>query len=162
VLIHGGSGGVGHFAVQFAKAKGAYVATTASPQHVGYLRSLGADEAIDYKATRFEDVVKDIDLVFDLIGGETQERSWAVLKKGGILVSTLSEPSQTQAAAHAARGMRYTVSESGADLAAIGELIDAGKVKPLVTKVYPLEHAAAAQEFLAHEHPAGKVVLSVP
>jgi NADPH:quinone reductase-like Zn-dependent oxidoreductase len=162
VLIHGGSGGVGHFAVQFAKAKGAYVATTASPQHVGYLTHLGADEAIDYKETRFEDVVKDIDLVFDLIGGETQERSWAVLKKGGILVSTLTEPSQEQAAAHSARGMRYTVAESGADLVLIGELIDAGKVKPLLTKVYALAQAAAAQEFLEREHPAGKVVLSVP
>ena len=84
VLIHGGSGGVGHFAIQFAKALGAYVITTVSAQHIDFVRSLGADEVIDYKAQRFEDVVKDVDLVYDLIAGETQERSFEVLKRGGI------------------------------------------------------------------------------
>ena len=100
-------------------------------------------------------------MVFDLIGGEVQERSWQVLKKGGVLVSTLSEPSKEKAAAADARGMRYTVTESGKDLAAIVELIDAGKVKPFVKKTYQLQEAAAAQQFLEHEHPAGKVVLSI-
>ena len=161
VLIHGGSGGVGHFAIQFAKAKGAYVATTASSGQLDFVRRLGADEAIDYKAQRFEDVVTQIDVIFDLVGGETQERSWAVLKQGGILVSTLTEPSKAQAARHAAKGMRYTVTESGADLAAIGGLIDAGNVHPVITKIYPLKDAAAAQEYLEHEHPPGKVVMSV-
>jgi NADPH:quinone reductase-like Zn-dependent oxidoreductase len=161
VLIHGGSGGVGHFAVQFAKAKGAHVAATASAQHLDFVRRLGADEVIDYHAERFEDVIHDVDLVFDLVGGETQDRSWAVLKKGGILVSTLAEPSKDKAAAHGVRALRYTVTESGFDLAAIGGLIDAGKVKPVITRTYQLKEAAAAQEFLEHEHPQAKVVLSI-
>jgi NADPH:quinone reductase-like Zn-dependent oxidoreductase len=161
VLIHGGAGGVGHFAVQFAKVKGAYVATTASSQHLAFLRTLGADEVIDYKAQRFEDIIKDVDLVFDLVGGETQDRSWSVLKKGGSLVSTLAEPSKEKAAALGVHATRYTVSESGADLALIGGLIDAGRVKPFITRTYQLHEAAAAQQFLEHEHPPGKVVLSV-
>jgi len=162
VLIHGGSGGVGHFAIQFAKAKGAHVITTVSAPHMDFVRRLGADEIIDYKAQRFEDVIDEVDVVFDLVGGETQERSWQVLKTGGVLVSTLNEPSREKAAARGARGLRYTAAESGADLGAIGELIDAGKVKPVVTRTYPLKEAAAAERFLEHEHPAGKVVLSVP
>jgi len=97
VLIHGGSGGVGHFAVQFAKARGAQVITTASEKHVAFARDLGADQVLDYKKQRFEDVVRDVDMVFDLIAGETQDRSWRVLRKGGILVSTLAEPSPEKA-----------------------------------------------------------------
>ncbi|HEV2703282.1 MAG TPA: NADP-dependent oxidoreductase [Steroidobacteraceae bacterium] len=162
VLIHGGSGGVGHFAIQFAKAKGAHVITTVSAAHVDFVRRLGADEVIDYQAQRFEDAIAEVDVVFDLVGGDTQERSWKVLKRGGVMVSTLTEPSRDDAAARGARGLRYTVTESGADLAAIGELIDAGKVKPVVTKTYQLKEAAAAERFLELEHPAGKVVLSVP
>jgi NADPH:quinone reductase-like Zn-dependent oxidoreductase len=162
LLIHGGSGGVGHFAIQFAKATGAHVITTVSAAHMDFVRRLGADEVIDYQAQRFEDIVGEVDVVFDLVGGEIQERSWQVLKKGGVLVSTLNEPSREKAAARGARGLRYTVAESGVDLAAIGELIDAGKVKPVVTRTYPFKEAAAAEQFLEHEHPAGKVVLSVP
>jgi NADPH:quinone reductase-like Zn-dependent oxidoreductase len=101
-------------------------------------------------------------VVFDLVGGDIQQRSWQVLKKGGVLVSTLNEPSQDQAAARGARGLRYTVTESGADLAEIGVLIDAGRVKPVITRTYQLKDAAAAERFLEQEHPAGKVVLSVP
>ncbi len=162
LLIHGGSGGVGHFAIQFAKNEGAHVITTVSAAHSDFVRRLGVDEVIDYKAQRFEDVVDEVDVVFDLVGGEIQERSWQVLRKGGVLVSTLNEPSKEKAAARGARGLRFTVSESGADLAVIGELIDAGKVRPVVTRTYPLKEAAAAERFLEQEHPAGKVVLSVP
>jgi NADPH:quinone reductase-like Zn-dependent oxidoreductase len=161
VLIHGGSGGVGHFAVQFAKAKGAHVATTVSGRHAEFARKLGADQVIDYKKERFEDVVEDVDMVFDLIGGETQERSWNVLKKGGVLVSTLTQPSQEKAAERGARDLRYTVEESGADLSGIARLIESGRVKPVIVKTFPLEQAAEAQRFLEEEHPAGKVVLTV-
>jgi NADPH:quinone reductase-like Zn-dependent oxidoreductase len=161
VLIHGGSGGVGHFAIQFAKAKGAYVASTASHRHLDFLRQLGTDQVIDYDAQRFDEVVKDMDVVFDLVGGEIQDRSWAVLRKGGILVSTLAEPSKERAAAHGVSGTRYTVSESGADLALIGGLIDSGNVTPFIAATYPLQDAASAQQFLEREHPAGKVVLSL-
>lgn len=161
LLVQGGSGGVGHFAIQFAKVTGAHVIATASAAHVDFLRRLGADQVIDYQAERFEKVVDEVDMVFDLIGGEVQDRSWEVLKKGGVLVSTLNEPSRQRAAAAGARGMRYTVTESGEDLSAIVQLIDAGKVKPVVTKTYQLQDAAAAQQFLEQEHPEGKVVLSI-
>ncbi len=161
VLIHGGSGGVGHFAMQFAKAKGAYVVTTVSSAHVAFAQRLSAEQVIDYKKQRFEEVAKDIDVVFDLVAGETQERSWAVLKKGGVLVSTLAQPSPAQAAAHQARGLRYTAQESGADLAEIAALIDAGKVKPAVAKTFPLREAAAAQRLLEQGHAEGKIVLTI-
>jgi NADPH:quinone reductase-like Zn-dependent oxidoreductase len=89
VLSHGGAGGVGHFAVQFAKTRGDTVLTTVSGRDLNFVRELGADRAIDYQSQRFEEMASDIDLVFDLVAGETQERSWSVLKRGGILVSTL-------------------------------------------------------------------------
>jgi NADPH:quinone reductase-like Zn-dependent oxidoreductase len=161
VLIHGGAGGVGHFAVQFAKAKGAFVATTVSERHLAFARALGADQVIDYKKQRFEDEVSDIDVVFDLIAGETQDRSWRVLKPGGILVSTLTAPSPEKARAHNARGMRYTVEESGAELAEIAALIDAGKVRPTVSRTFPLREAKAAQQTVEEGHTQGKVVLIV-
>jgi len=161
VLIHGGSGGVGHFAIQFAKTRGAYVLTTVSEQSVDFVLKLGADEAIDFKKVRFEAQVRDVDLVFDLIGGETQERSWSVLKKGGILVSTVGVPAEEQAKAHGVRGTRYMVEESGSELSEIAGLIDAGKVKPKVAKVFRLEEAAKAQQYLEQGNAQGKVVLVV-
>jgi NADPH:quinone reductase-like Zn-dependent oxidoreductase len=161
VLIQGGAGGVGHFAIQFAKTKGAHVITTTSAPHVEFVRDLGADEVIDYKKERFEDKAGQVDLVYDLIGGETQKRSWAVVRPSGRLVSTLTEPSTEKAAERRAVGMRYTVEESGADLAEIAQLIDDGRVKVSVSRTFPLAQAASAQEFLEREHPAGKVVLTV-
>jgi len=119
VLIHGGSGGVGHFAIQFAKAKGARVLTTVYTSSVDFARSLGADVVIDYKTQRFEDHASDLDMVFDLIDGETRERSWSLLKRGGILISVLTEPSQDKAKEHGARAGRYTVEADGAELTEI-------------------------------------------
>ena len=107
MLIHAAAGGVGHFAVQLAKAKGARVIGTASKRNHDLLRMLGADELIDYTTTRFEDVAHDVDVVFDTMAGETQTRSWKVLKKGGILVSILSQPSEQEAAKHSARAGLY-------------------------------------------------------
>jgi NADPH:quinone reductase-like Zn-dependent oxidoreductase len=161
VLIHAGSGGVGHFAIQFAKAKGAHVITTVSADNIDFVRRLGADEVVDYKQQLFEDVVREVDMVFDLLGGETQERSWSVLKKGGILVSTLTEPSPEKAAALGVRGTRYTAEESGAELAEIGRLIDAGKIKPMVSRTFPLQEAVAAQIAMEQGHSQGKIVLIV-
>jgi NADPH:quinone reductase-like Zn-dependent oxidoreductase len=161
VLIHGGSGGVGHFAIQFAKAKGAHVIATVSGAHLDFVRSIGADEAIDYKKQRFEDIVHDVDLVYDLVAGDTQERSFAVLRRGGILVSTLTEPDQEKARAYGVRALRYTVNENAAELDEIARLIDAGKVKSKVSKIFPLAEAAKAQQFLAEAHPEGKIVLRV-
>lgn len=161
ILVHGAAGGVGHFAVQFAKARGATVYATCSGRDLDFVRSLGVDTVIDYKAQRFEDLVRDIDLVYDLIGGETQDRSWAVLKRGGIIVSTLGEPPKDKAAEHGARGARYTAKPDGAELAEIGRLIDAGKVRVEVGKIFPLRQAAEAEWTLEREHVRGKIVLKV-
>lgn len=161
VLIHGGAGGVGHFAIQFAKAKGATVCTTVSSQDVEFARSLGADEIVDYKTERFEEKVHDVDLVLDLIAGDTQERSWSVLKDGGTMISTLAKPSDVKAREHHARATNYVAHPDGAELAEIARLVDSGKVKPCVLATYPLDDAAVAQQRLEREHSHGKVVLQV-
>ena len=160
VLIHGGSGGVGHFAVQFAKAKGARVLTTVSTENVGFARSLGADVVIDYEKQRFEDAASDLDFVFDLIDGETRERSWKLLKKGGVLVSTLTEPSQEKAKQLGVRATRYTVEADGDELAEIAELVVAGKVKPHIQHTFPLAEAAEALAGVEKGHSVGKIVLT--
>jgi NADPH:quinone reductase-like Zn-dependent oxidoreductase len=161
ILIHGGAGGVGHFAVQFAKAKGARVLTTVSTSNVAFAKSLGADVVIDYQTQRFEDHAAGVDMVFDLIDGETRERSWRLVKPGGTLISTLSEPSQEKARQLGVRALRYTVEADGAELAEIGELVATGKVTPHVAKTYPLEEAAEALAALEQGHSVGKIVLVV-
>jgi NADPH:quinone reductase-like Zn-dependent oxidoreductase len=161
VLIHGGSGGVGHFAVQFAKARGARVLTTVSTDNVGFTRSLGADIVIDYKTQRFEDFASDLDMVFDLIDGETRERSWPLLKADGILVSTLTAPSQETARKHKVRATRYTVEADGRELAEIATLVRDGVVRPHLQQSFALEAAAAAMATVENGHTVGKVVLAV-
>jgi NADPH:quinone reductase-like Zn-dependent oxidoreductase len=161
VLIHGGGGGVGHFAIQLAKAHGAFVSTTVSREDKTFVLGLGADQAIDYRAERFEEQVPETDLVFDLVAGDTQERSWSVLKDGGTIVSTLAKPSERQANIHHARAINYIAQANGAELALIGRLIDEGKVRPHIQAKFPLEQAAAAQDKLEHEHTQGKIVLEV-
>jgi NADPH:quinone reductase-like Zn-dependent oxidoreductase len=161
VLIHGGSGGVGHFAIQFAKAKGARVFTTVATDHVEFARGLGADVVIDYKTQRFEDEARDLDVVFDLIDGEIRERSWKLLKRGGILVSTLTEPSQDTATRHGVRALRYTVEADGDELAEIVDLVASGKVKPHVQKTFRLEEAAQALAAVEHGGSIGKIVLTL-
>jgi len=161
VLIHGGSGGVGHLAIQFAKAKGARVFTTVSTDNVAFARSLGADVVIDYKTERFEDKARDLDMVFDLIDGETRERSWPLLKRGGVLVSTLSVPSQETAARHGVRALRYTVEADGGELAEMVELVVAGKVKPYVQRTFRLEEVAEAMAVVEHGGVVGKIVLAL-
>jgi NADPH:quinone reductase-like Zn-dependent oxidoreductase len=159
ILIHAGSGGVGHFAVQFAKAKGARVLTTVSTGNVAFARSLGADVVIDYKTQRFEDHASDLDMVFDLIDGETRKRSWPLLKRGGVLVTTLTDPSQDKAKEHGVRATRYTVEADGRELAEIAELVTSGKVRPHVAKTYPLNQAPDALREVEEGHSVGKVVL---
>ena len=160
LLIHGGSGGVGHFAVQFARAVGAHVTTTVSEADRGFARALGAERAIDYQKERFESAGP-FDLVLDLVGGETQERSWSALKQGGTLISTLSEPSKERAAERQARAARYTTEPDGRQLAEIGRLIDEGKVEVAVDTVFELAQARRAQDYQAGGHPRGKIVLQV-
>ena len=128
VLIHAGSGGVGHFAVQLAKWKGAYVFATASTKNQDLLRELGVDEPIDYTKQRFEDVARNIDIVLDTIGGETQERSWSVLKKGGVLA--FASPTAVGRESESARRPRRICGwpPNGAQLAEIAKIIDSGEL----------------------------------
>ncbi len=162
VLIHAAAGGVGTFAVQFAKWKGAYVLGTASAEHAGLVRQLGADEVIDYHATRFEEVVRDVDMVLDAIGGETQERSWKVLKRGGILVSLLQPPAEQAAAAHGARGVLLSSDLARRyELTQIADLVASGRVKAIIAKVLPLDQVAEAHRLSQTGHIAGKIVLQV-
>jgi NADPH:quinone reductase-like Zn-dependent oxidoreductase len=161
VLIHGGSGGVGHFAVQFAKSKGANVLATVSTHNVEFARGLGADIVIDYKTQRFEEHAQDLDMVFDLIGGETRERSWKILKRGGVLVSTLTEPSQETALRYGVRALRYTVEANGSELAEIADLVKSGKVRPHVQKTFRLEEASLAMAAVEQGGAVGKIVLSL-
>jgi len=161
VLVHGGAGGVGHFAIQFAKVAGANVVTTVGANDLDFVRGLGADEAIDYKSQRFEEMLKDIDLVFDLIGGETQARSWSVLKRGGVLVSTLGQPPQDIAAKYDARAAGYQAQPNAEQLEEIADLIDSRRVRPIVTETFPFVAVQKAEEFLAKSHPRGKVVVEI-
>jgi len=161
VLIHGAGGGVGHFAVQFAKTKGAHVIATASGADLDLVRSLGADEVIDYKAQRFDETLRDVDLVIDLIGGETQKKSWPVLKDGGRIVSTLEPPSAAEAQQKHAQATAFMAQPRAEQLRAIGQLIDDGKVRVVVSSTRPLEEAREAHQHLEHDHIQGKVVLTV-
>ncbi len=161
VLIHGGAGGVGHFAIQFAKARGAVVATTVSHDDLEFVRELGADRPIDYRSERFEDAVRDVDLVFDLVDGETQDRSWAVLKRGGAMVSTLSKPSEIKARDRGARAEHYMAQPNAEELQQITALIDAGKVIPRVQAIFPFSDVQQAQQQLEHGHVQGKIVLEL-
>jgi NADPH:quinone reductase-like Zn-dependent oxidoreductase len=162
VLIHAAAGGVGTFAVQLAHWKGAKVLATASAANAGYLRSLGADEVIDYRTTPFEEVAKDVDLVLDLVGGETQTRSFTVLKPGGRLVATVQPPSEEEAAKHRVQAMMMSMQPSTERLARLGELLDAGTLRTLVTKTYPLARARDAWAEHLSGHARGKTGLEVP
>ncbi len=161
VLIHAAAGGVGHFAVQFAKWKGARVIGTASAGNASFLGDLGGDEVIDYQATRFEEALREVDVVLDTIGGDTQRQSWQVLKKGGILVATLGISSPEVAREHQVRGEGVMVHPDSAQLAGIAALIDGGNLKPVVTTVLPLVEAARAHELSQTGHVRGKIVLQV-
>jgi len=160
-LIHGGAGGVGSYAVQLARWAGARVITTASARHHDFLRSLGADQVIDYTTTPFEEVVHDVDVVFDTVGGEALARSWQVVKNGGVVVSVVSprpadDPTRTRA-----QFVWFIVEPSGEQLRAIGDLIDAGQIQPIVSQVFPLAEAREAWETASSGHAQGKIVLRV-
>jgi NADPH:quinone reductase-like Zn-dependent oxidoreductase len=161
VLIHGAAGGVGHFAVQLAKIKDARVIATASPRNHDFLRSLGADQVIDYNTTKFEDVVHDVDVVLDTITGDTADRSYQVIKRGGIYVSVLRPPSPEKAAQFGVRTGHTFVQANVAQLDEIAKLVDAGKFKASIEKVFPLSQAAASHDLNATGHTRGKIVLRV-
>ena len=162
VLVHGGAGNVGAYAVQLAKRAGAMVITTASAKDATYARSLGADGVIDYRARRFEEQVKDMDAVLDTVGGETLDRSYGLLKRGGILVSAATRPSNEKAEQHGVRALFFLVAVTTERLRKIAELIDAGKLKTEVGEVLWLNEARQAHEMLeGAPHRRGKIVIKV-
>jgi NADPH:quinone reductase-like Zn-dependent oxidoreductase len=161
ILIHAAAGGVGHLAVQLAKWKGAYVIGTASAQNHDFVRGLGADEAIDYRATPFEEAVHDVDVVFDPIGGDTQARSWKVLKKGGILISIVSPPSAEEAGAYGVRQAYVFMQPKLTQLQELAGLVDAGELRCAVETILPLSEARRAHELSQSGHARGKIVLDV-
>jgi NADPH:quinone reductase-like Zn-dependent oxidoreductase len=161
ILIHGGSGGVGGFAIQIAKARGARVIATASTANQDLLKQLGADVTVDYTKTKFEDVAKDVDAVLDPVGKETLARSYGVVKKGGILMSLVALPDKAELQKRGIHGAAISVHPDAEDLAEIAQMIDAGKIKPIVTQVLPLSEAVAAQQQAATHHTRGKVVLRI-
>jgi NADPH:quinone reductase-like Zn-dependent oxidoreductase len=161
VLIHGAAGGVGVFAVQLARNIGARVIGTASPDHRAALEALGCDEVIDYHETRFETVVHDVDVVLDTFGGETLRRSYDVLRPGGHLVDLKEEPAAAELASRGLAGTYFIVEPSRRDLLAITALVDAGRLRPIVSRVLPLADARAAFEDSLRGHNFGKSVLTV-
>jgi NADPH:quinone reductase-like Zn-dependent oxidoreductase len=161
VLIHGGSGGVGTFAIQIAKARGAKVFATASTPNQDLLKQLGADVAIDYTKQKFEDVAKNIDVVLDCVGKDTLQRSYGVVKKGGFLVTIVASPDSAELEKHGIRGSSLSVVPNSDELAEIAKLIEEKKIKVIVSQTFSLADAAKAQEQAATRHTRGKIVLKI-
>lgn len=161
VLIHGAAGGVGTFAVQFAKWKGAYVIGTASSKNADFLKNIGCDEVIDYRTQRFEEIVSNLDVVLDTIGEDTFERSWGVLKPGGFLVTTVASIPEGAPEKYGVHAKRLMTQADGKELAQIAAIIDEQKIKPIVTTVLPLVDAQKAHEMSESGHARGKIVLRV-
>ena len=161
VLVHGGAGGVGTFAVQLAHWRGAHVTATSSARDADLVRELGADEVIDYRSQRFEDVVADQDLVFDTVGGETWERSWSVLRPAGRLVSIAVPRPPDRETVDDRRAIWFVVRPDRGQLIEIGRLIDAGRVRPIVSGELPLAEGHEAYGPTRQRGGPGKVVLLV-
>ena len=143
-------------------ARGAHVIATCRGEDRAFVRSLGAQVVVDYRTEDFRDHAKDVDVVFDVTGGETREKSWTVLREGGTLVSTVGQPDQARAAEHKVRGVGYTSQPSEQPkLTEIARLIDEGHVRPYVDRVYPMDASAEAERHLEQDHVRGKVVLAV-
>lgn len=161
VLIHAAAGGVGHMAVQLAKSQGVHVIGTASGSNEGFLRNLGVDEFVNYRETRFEEELDDVDLVVDAIGGETREHSYEVLTEGGILAALVGDISDEQAEEYGVHARRVGVRPDAATLSEVSELIDAGEVEPTISTTLPLADAPKAHEQIAEGHTRGKIVLRI-
>lgn len=159
VLIHAAAGGVGSAAVQLANLAGAQVIGTASAANRGYLRELGAAEVIDYTAEDFATKVAGIDLVLDLVGSDTQQRSWPVLKRGGVLVSTVSPPDARRAQEAGAAGKHFATRSDGAQLHTLASLYASGKLRAEIDATYPLADAGEAMAKSMARHVRGKVVI---
>ena len=161
ILIHGGAGGIGSIAIQLARHIGAYVATTVSARDLQYARELGADEAIDYKNQSFEDLLHNYDAVFDTVGGETYNKSFKVLRKGGIIVSMLEQPRPELMKQYGVNAIGQLTKVNSEWLSKLAELVDNNIIKIHVDKTFPLEQAAEALAYQQSGHPRGKVVLKI-
>jgi NADPH:quinone reductase-like Zn-dependent oxidoreductase len=161
VLVHGAAGGVGHLAVQLARARGAHVIGTASSTDVEWVRELGADEVVDHTSERFEDVVEQVDLVFDTAGGERLERSPLVLRPGGRLVSIAEEPPRDSSAERGIEAVYFVVEPNREQLIELAPLVEGGELRPAIDEVFPLDEARAAFERSMGHGKRGKVVLAV-
>jgi NADPH:quinone reductase-like Zn-dependent oxidoreductase len=161
LLITNGSGGVGSLAVQIAKARGAHVTAMASGRNEAYVRSLGADEFIDYTQQPFEQVARDMDVVFDTVGGDTFQRAFRALKPGGALVTAVEFPKEEEAAQYGVRAARVFCKSDLAQLAAIRELVEAGQLKPHVATVLPLADIREALALSEAGRTRGKIVLHI-
>ncbi|MBX7551635.1 NADP-dependent oxidoreductase [Streptomyces sp. NPDC004232] len=164
VLVHGGGGGVGHVAVQIAKALGAHVIATASTSKRKFVEGFGADEVIDYTAVDFTEAVRDVDVVLDTIGGESAARSLAVLRPGGHLVTAVAEEDAELAARYEAAGMRFSgiaVDPDPVALRGLTELVEQGRLRVHVQETFPFERVADAHRLLDAGHLQGKLVLTV-
>jgi NADPH:quinone reductase-like Zn-dependent oxidoreductase len=163
VLIHAAAGGVGHLAVQIAKARGAYVIGTASARHHDLVRGLGADEMIDYQTTDFETAVSDVDVVLDTISGDYPTRSLRTLRPGGLLVALLPFPPEIaeEASRLGVRAEIMLVEHDHAGMTAIADLVADGKLRPVIAGIFPMADAAKAHELGETRHVAGKLVLTM-
>ena len=161
VLIHGGSGGVGSFAIQIAKARGARVIATASTANQDLLKQLGADVSIDYTKPNWEETVHDVDFALLPVGGETMRRTYGVMKKGGIIATLISRADPAELEKRGIRGTPVFSHSDAGELAEITKLIDAGKIKPVVSQVLPLTDAAKADQEAETHHTRGKIVLKI-
>ena len=161
VLILGGAGGVGLFAVQFARWKGAQVISTASARNVEFVRSLGAETVIDYATTRIADAVQDVDLVLDTVGGDAFASGWPALKRGGTFVTIAGQPDEAQARERGVQAARFSAGVSGELLSTFARLIDEGHVKVIVGATFPLSEARQAQERSQGGHGRGRIILQL-
>ncbi len=161
VLVQGGAGGVGSIAIQYAKHLGAHVAVTARAERHDFVRRLGADEVVDYERQAFDTLLGDFDAVLDLVGGETYARSYRVLKPGGVIVSLIEPPNAELMAEHQVRAVMQAGDVSAARLEQLTRLVDDGVVRVYVDKVFPLDRAREAFDYLENEHPLSKVALRV-
>lgn len=161
ILIHGGAGGIGSIAIQIAKALGVYVATTVSTRDIDYAKSLGADEVIDFKTQAFEEILTDYDAVFDTVGGEVTDKSFQVLKKGGILDTMAGVPNNELAKKYEVQVVRQNTNGNRERLTRLAELVEEEKVKPQIDKVFSIDDVKEAFTHLETGHPRGKVVLKI-
>jgi alcohol dehydrogenase len=161
VLIHGGAGGIGSLAIQIAKQIGAYIATTVAAEDMDFVKALGADEMIDYKTEDFSELLQDYDAAFDTVGGETNVKSYKILKNGGALVSMLEAQNEELVKE---KSINYTQQQTAATpqrLQRITDLVESGSLKVHVDKTFPLDSASEAFDYWRTNHPRGKVVITV-